>query len=129
MIRAAIHGEPLTVFGGGDFLRDYVFVDDVVDAFLMAAANPKRVNGKHFVIGTGHGTTIRAAFELVATRVEEFTGRRVTVTLANPPTPLSALEQRQFIADPSRFSAATGWRSAWSLSDGIDRTIEAALCA
>ena len=128
MIAAAVRGEPLTVYGAGDYVRDYVFVEDVVDAFLMAAIHPDRVNGRHYVIGSGRGITIREAFELVATRVEALTGRRVPVSTAEPPRPLSAIEQRHFVADPSRFSAATGWLPAWSLSDGIDRTIEAGTC-
>lgn len=125
MIRAAIDGRPLTVYGSGEYVRDYVFIDDVVDAFLMAAARPDRVNGGHFVVGSGQGVTIRQAFELVAARVELATGRPVPVTTIEPPAPLSAIERRHFVADPSRFSSATGWRPRWSLSEGIDRTIQA----
>ena len=44
------------------------------------------------------------------------------------PGALSAIEQRHFVADAARFSAATGWRPAWSLTEGIDRTIEAFRC-
>lgn len=128
MIAAAVRGETLTVYGTGDYLRDYVFVDDVVDAFLMAAACPEQVNGRHFVVGTGHGITIRAAFELVAVRVAVLTGTRVPV-IALADAPLSPLERRNFTADPSGFSAATGWRPAWTLAAGIDRTVEACLCA
>ena len=95
----------------------------------MAGAQPDQVNGRHFVLGSGRGITMRQAFELVASRVEALTGRRVPVTTAVPPAALSAIEQRHFIADSSRLSAATGWRPPWSLSDGIDRTIEAFACA
>ena len=83
------------------------------------------INGRHFVVGSGRGVTIRDAFELVAARVETLTGRRVPVVTADPPAALSDIQERNFVADPSRFSAATGWRPSWSLSDGIDRTIEA----
>jgi nucleoside-diphosphate-sugar epimerase len=128
MITTALRGEPLTVYGTGDYVRDYVFVEDVVDAFLMAAARPERVNGRHYVVGSGRGITIRDAFELVAARVGVRTGTRVPVITAEPVTALSAIEQRHFVADPSRLSAATGWRPTWSLTDGIDRTIEARPC-
>jgi UDP-glucose 4-epimerase len=129
MIKTAIDGGSLTVHGTGEYVRDYVFVEDVVDAFLMAGAQPDRVTGRHFVIGSGSGISIRDAFELIAARVGLITGRRVPVTMSDPGTTLSAIEQRHFVADPSRFSAATGWRPSWSLSDGIDRTIEAFRCA
>ena len=128
MIRAALRGQPLTVYGTGEYLRDYVFIDDVIDAFLLAAAQPGQVSGRHYVVGSGCGVTIRGAFELIAERVQRLTGRAVAVAVAAPATALSAIEQRSFIADPARFSAATGWQPAWSLSSGIDRTIEAFTC-
>ena len=129
MIGAAIAGRPLTVYDRGDQVRDYVFVDDVVDAFMAAAVNRARVNGEHFVIGSGQGTTIREAFELIAARVERSTGRAVPVTSVAPPAPTPAIERRNFIADHARFSAATGWRPNVGLAEGIDRTIEALTCA
>jgi nucleoside-diphosphate-sugar epimerase len=125
MIKAALGGEPLTVYGSGEYLRDYLFVEDVVDAFLTAADHAEQINGGHFIVGSGQGVTIRRAFELVAARVETLAGRRVPVVMADPPAPLSDIQRRDFVADPSRFSVATGWRPSWNLSDGIDRTIEA----
>jgi hypothetical protein len=50
------------------------------------------------------GISIRDAFELIAARVELITGRRVPVTTTDPGTRLSAIEQRHFVADSSRFS-------------------------
>jgi len=128
MIRAALKGERLTVYGAGDFVRDYVFIDDVVDAFLMAACCPDAVNARHFIVGSGRGITIRAAFELIAARVEALPGRHVPVVTTAPTVPLSPIERRNFIADPSAFAAATGWRAETTLADGIDRTIEEYLC-
>lgn len=129
MIRTAIAGRPLTVYGTGEYVRDYVFVEDVVDAFLMAAVHPEPVNGRHFVIASGRGISIREAFELIAARVARLTGLQVPVIAAAPATALSVIEQRHFVGDPSRFGAATGWRPSWSLTAGIDRTIEAFTCA
>ena len=125
MITRAMHGEPITVYGTGEYVRDYVFIEDVVDAFLIAAQHPHRINGSHFIVGSGQGVTIRAAFELVAERVEAATGRRVPVIAADPPEGLSDIQRRHFVADHARFSSATGWRPRWTLSRGIDRTIEA----
>ena len=128
MIRAALRGETLTVFGTGAYVRDYLFVDDAVDAFLMAGVQADRVNGRRYVVGSGRGTTIRQAFELVAERVEALTGRHVCVTDAEPDQPLSRLERRNFVANSSRFTADTGWHPYWTLPDGLDRTIETFAC-
>ncbi len=129
MIRTAVRGGTLTVFGAGRSLRDYLFVDDAADAFLMAGTRPEPINGRHYVVGSGSALSIREAFELVAARVEAATGRRVPVVTDDAIRPLSALEQRDFVADSSRLTTDTGWRARWTLAAGIDQTIEAYSCA
>lgn len=128
MVRRALAGETLTMYGSGAFVRDYVFVADVARAFLMAAAAPEAVAGRHFLIGTGCGTTIAEALALVAERVARRTGHRVPVVSIDPPSGLSPIEQRNFVADITRFRTATAWGPQVNLADGIDQTIEAA-CA
>lgn len=129
MIRTALRGDPLTVFGAGNWLRDYLFVDDAADAFLMAGRRADHVNGRHYVVGSGAGISIRHAFELVASRVEAATGRRVPVVADDSPRQAATIEQRHFVADSSRLTADTGWRPRWTLADGIDHTIKAYSCA
>ncbi|MBI4456226.1 MAG: NAD-dependent epimerase/dehydratase family protein [Acidobacteria bacterium] len=125
MVRKALAGEPLTLHGHGQYLRDYIYVDDVIQAFLAAVANIDRINGRHFVIGNGQGHTIAQAVELVAERVARRTGRVVPVKQLDPPEPLLPIDTRDFIADTSHFSQATGWKACTSLAEGIDRTIDA----
>ncbi|MFN0085046.1 MAG: NAD-dependent epimerase/dehydratase family protein [Blastocatellia bacterium] len=128
MVRRALAGEPLTIYGEGDYLRDFVYVDDVVDAFLMAGAgldaHPDRLNGRHFVVGSGRGSTIADSIRLVADRVARKTARRVPVIHVAPPKPPLPIEARDFVADPRGIAAATGWRARVSLAEGIDHTIE-----
>lgn len=127
MIRKALKGEMLTVYGKGDSLRDYIYVEDVAQAFLMAGAHAESVNSQHFVVGSGQGHTLAEAFNLVADRVALKTGQRVPVIHVEPPTPQSPIEARNFVADSRRFSQATGWRARYRLAEGIDRTAEAFL--
>lgn len=129
MIRRAVAGEPLTVYGSGAYVRDYLYVRDAALAFVAAAEAIEQLNGGHWVIGSGEGHTINDAFNEVAARAAARTGRRVAVEHVQPREPLSALETRNFIADSSRFRAATQWRARCMLPEGIDRTIEACLCA
>jgi nucleoside-diphosphate-sugar epimerase len=125
MIRRALAGEPVTVYGQGERLRDYVFVEDVARAFVFAAAAIERTNGQHFVIGSGEGHTIAEAMTLVSKRVALRAGVEVPVVYVDPPQPQSPIEARDFVADTRLFSQLTGWRSLVSLVEGIDRTIEA----
>lgn len=129
MVRRAVAGEPLTVYGSGEYLRDYLYVSDAAAAFAAAAGAIEELNGEHWVIGSGEGHTIKEAFSQIAARAAARTGKRVAVEHVEPREPLCALETRNFIADSSRFCAATRWRARCMLHEGIDRTIEACLCA
>jgi nucleoside-diphosphate-sugar epimerase len=124
MMRRAIKGEDLTIYGDGQYVRDYVYVDDVARAFVMAATHADNTNGGVFFIGSGRGQTIREAIELVGQRAAIKTGRSTTVRLVPAPAGLSVIENRSFVADTTRFSAATGWTPRVMLADGIDKTLD-----
>jgi UDP-glucose 4-epimerase len=124
MIARAIRGENLTVYGDGNFMRDYVFIDDVARAFIVAAENMEKLNGQHFVIGSGKGTTIQSAFEKVADRVSVLGDTKVAVVNVAAPSDLPRIEKRNFVADISAFTKATGWEPRVSLGQGINITAD-----
>jgi nucleoside-diphosphate-sugar epimerase len=126
MIRRARNGETLTIYGSGDYLRDYLYVEDAAWAFLAAARCSETLSGRKFVVGSGQGQSIAEALALVAERVAVRTGIRVAVRHIDPPEPLSPIELRHFIADPRVFTGATGWRPRHTLAEGINRTLEVA---
>jgi len=125
MIRRALKGEILTLYGPGEQLRDFLYVEDASLAFLAAGTSIERINGRHFVIGTGKGHTLAEAFHLVADQVAQVTGRRVEVQKIQPSAPLLPIEERNFTADSRSFSEITGWSPRTSLSEGIAKTIQA----
>jgi UDP-glucose 4-epimerase len=125
MMRKALSGEPLTIYGKGECLRDYIYIEDVVPAFLKAPIHIKNLNSKHFVIGSGTGHTIAQAINLVANRVALKTGKQIVpVKHIEPPSLQSSIEGRNFVADTRQFSLITGWYPRYSLIDGIDQTLE-----
>jgi nucleoside-diphosphate-sugar epimerase len=127
MMRRAVNWEPITIYGAGDQIRDYLYVLDAVEAFLAAALHSEYVNGKHFVIASGKGHTLAQAFELVAERTRLLTGKPVSVVHLAPPPGLSRVEDRDFIGNFARFNAATGWTPHIMLREGLDRTLKSFL--
>jgi nucleoside-diphosphate-sugar epimerase len=124
MVKRALSGKPLTIYGSGEHVRDYIYVDDVVKAFLLAAACIDKTNANHFIIGSGTGHSIAHAVNLVAQRVFEKTNIRVEVVHIDSPLHLSQIEERDFVADIGKFSAVTGWTPFYSLDEGIGRSID-----
>jgi nucleoside-diphosphate-sugar epimerase len=127
MVQKALRGETLTVYGEGEFIRDYLYVKDVARAFLAAARHIEGVVGRHWVIGSGEGHTIAAAIRQVAAQVAAHTGTQVPVVHVDPPASLSLIENRNFVADSRGFSQATGWHPKLTLSEGLEATVEAIL--
>ncbi len=124
MVRKALRGENLTVYGTGEYIRDYVYIDDVVRAFLLAGSHERVTSGKHYVIGSGSGHTIVEMVTLVAQFVADQTGKKVRVMHIPEPAGLSSIERRHFVADTSAFEKDTGWKATVDLASGISKTIE-----
>jgi UDP-glucose 4-epimerase len=128
IMRRALRGEPITLYGTGREIRDYLFVDDAVQAFLVAASQMERVDGRHFVLGSGVGHTVDEAFRLVAGCAERLTGREVRMLSVDPPQ-RSSIDRRNFVADVTQFRCATDWRPETTLINGIEVTLKTFLAA
>ena len=124
MVKRALAGEALTVYGEGNYVRDYIFIDDVVSAFLMAGAGINSADGSYYVLGSGAGHTIKEMVETVRKIANEMVGGSVEIQHVATPPDLSQIEFRHFVADTSLFQSHTGWRPTVSLEEGIGRTIE-----
>jgi nucleoside-diphosphate-sugar epimerase len=123
MIKRAIENLPLTLYGNGEYTRDYIYIQDVINAFLSAAKNIDNINGQFFYIGTGRGHTIVELFRLIVERTYLKIGSRSEIQFIDPPDNLSAIETRSFIANNSRFLDNTDWKPMTDLKHGIDSTI------
>lgn len=124
MIRRALQGETLTIYGDGRFVRDFIYIDDLVRAFLVAGAAVEKTNANYYIIGSGQGWTIAEAIQLAARQVERKTGRPVLVTHVTPPAELLPIESRDFVADTTRFTQDSGWKAMIFLEEGVNRTID-----
>jgi len=62
--RKALRGEPLAVFGDGHQIRDYVYIQDVIQAFLLAGQSQEAV-GQVFNVGGGEGVSLGRVAETV----------------------------------------------------------------
>lgn len=119
VFRRAVSGQGITIYGDGHYLRDYVFIDDVVSALILASRHPDETNGRHFYIGTGTGISLKDAFLRVAALATRITGVEVQCQHVEPPSGLSAIEFRNAVIDSTAFRAATGWRPQFDFDGGL----------
>jgi UDP-glucose 4-epimerase len=116
-IRLAIEDQEIQIFGDGSQIRDFVYVDDAVDAFLRAGADD-RVNGEVFNVG---GDEPIAHRDLAALLIEIAGSGRMR--LVEWPAEKKAIDIGSFYSDSRKFREATGWRPSIGLREGLARTI------
>lgn len=114
--RAARLGEGVTIFGDGGQTRDFVFVDDVVEALLSAAAREKGEAAEILNVCTGRETTVLD----LAARLARLTGKTMPVAHA----PARAGDIRRSSGDPARLEAILGRRPGTDLSAGLAQLVE-----
>ena len=116
-IRLAIEDATIQIYGDGAQLRDFVYVDDAVDAFLRAGAD-NACNGEAFNVG---GDLPYSHRELAAILIEEAGSGRVEHV--EWPPDRKQIDIGSFYANSSKFNQATGWTPTVPLRDGLRRTI------
>ncbi|HEY0510681.1 MAG TPA: NAD-dependent epimerase/dehydratase family protein [Thermoanaerobaculia bacterium] len=111
----ALDGRPLTLYGDGMQVRDVLYVEDLVDAFLLAERNIGSLAGQAFNMGGGPGNTV-SLLELIDL-IGALHGRRPEVFHEDWRTG----DQRYYVSDVSKFMAATGWRPRVNARQGVGK--------
>jgi nucleoside-diphosphate-sugar epimerase len=115
-IDLALKGESIRLYGDGSQLRDFVFIDDVVDALIAAASAP--VPGAAVNVGYGAGASLAEA-----ARLSIETAGSGSVEMVPWPDDAAAVETGDFYFDITRAKELLGWAPQVSLKDGLERTI------
>ncbi|HEX2685857.1 MAG TPA: NAD-dependent epimerase/dehydratase family protein, partial [Kofleriaceae bacterium] len=110
----AIQRAPITIYGDGLQVRDVLFVDDLVDAFVRAWTQIEVVRGRAFNIGGGPENTL-SLFELID-MIEQLRGRRPPIRFQ----PWREGDQRYYVSDSRAFRAATGWQPRIGPRAGVE---------
>jgi len=118
LIHLALSGDVLPIYGDGRQLRDYIYIDDVVDA-LVALGDPDTV-ATHDVynVGTSVGTSIS---DMAAAIITAAGGGRIE--FVDWPPLAEQIETGDFMADISRIRSDIGWSPRVPLEEGLRRTV------
>jgi CDP-paratose 2-epimerase len=114
----ALEGKPITIYGDGKQVRDVLFVDDLVEAFLLAQKNIASLAGQAFNMGGGPANTI-SLLELLGL-ISELRGELPDVRFDS----WRPADQQYYVSDTRKFSEATGWSQKVNVRDGVQRLCE-----
>ena len=117
MIHLALSGETLSIYGDGRQRRDYIYIDDAVEALMCMAAAPAG-NGRLFNVGSGIGTSI---VDMARSIISIAGGGRIGFVAW--PKLAGQIETGDFVADIGRIERELGWTPRVALADGLERTV------
>jgi UDP-glucose 4-epimerase len=118
-LATASAGQTITLYGGGTQLREYVYVDDLVELIVLAATQPAAI-GQVFNASGPRPTTLRQMADTVISTV----GRGSTVEARWPPVD-AAVETGDYVGDWRKADRMLGWSPTTELSAGLATTWEA----
>ena len=117
-IKQAIDGEEIQVFGDGQQVRGFNYVDDVVDALLIAGVND-RVKGDYFNLGGERAVSLEEFVKLLI----KATGRG-SYRIVPFPSDKKAIDIGSVYSSAAKFNFVTGWRAHVAIEEGLARTVE-----
>lgn len=115
-VRQAMEGKTITVFGDGSQERDYLYADDIVDAFLELTQHGK--SGEVYNIGTHERVTFGQMVDAVIAEVGSGTKECIPW-----PENYEKNETGNYVADTAKIQAITPWKPSISLEEGIKRMV------
>ena len=117
-IRNLLENKPITIFGDGGQLRDYNYIDDVVDAFLLVAGSDVW-NGSIFNLGNSNPISLETTAKIM---IEENNAGSYVFTPF--PEDLKKIDIGDFYSDFSKIKTNLGWNPEVSIDAGFRETIE-----
>jgi UDP-glucose 4-epimerase len=117
-IHEAMHDRPLPIYGNGAQLRDYIHIDDVVDAMLTAGVAPD-ADGRIFNVGSGRGVSFLEMAECIIRAAG-----RGRIQHVDWPADAALVETGDFVADTSLIAECLGWKARIPFESGIEDVID-----
>jgi len=117
-VRLALEGRPIPIFGTGKILRDFLYVDDCVEALVAAAISPAAV-GEILNVGHDRPSTFLEVAEILREIVPD---TRIEFTEFSPER--KAQEPGDFVSDITKIRRLLGWEPKTNLREGLARTVD-----
>lgn len=117
-IRQALNGETLEIYGDGKQTRDFIYIDDLIEAVILAATKP-HIGGETFQIATNRETTLDEMVELLLTAFDEAGIARPKIIKGAP----RLGDVKRNFSDTTKARAVLGWSVRVELASGLATTL------
>lgn len=110
---SALEEKPIVIYGNGKQVRDILYVEDLVDAFIAAGKNMDKLSGEVFNIGGGPENTV-SLLEILDI-IKQNTGKKLDISFEN----WRMGDQYYYVSNTSKFQNATGWSPKYNVEKGV----------
>lgn len=120
-VMRVLTGKPVRLIGNPENVRDYIYIDDVVDAILLPLLQNKYEVFGCYNIGTGVGTSVIGVIEII----EKILNRKIDLVFDE--SEFAQFLPAEFVLDTKKILTEFGWQSRISLEEGIQRMLNSSL--
>ncbi len=118
-IKRALAGQPLEIYGDGTQTRDFIYIDDLIDALILAATK-NGIGGETFQIATSRETTLDELTTILLDVLERSGVRRPQVKKTEP----RLGDVKRNFSDTTKARRMLGWKCRWDLEKGLEKTVD-----
>jgi CDP-paratose 2-epimerase len=116
---AAVKGSPITIYGNGKQVRDLLYIDDLVEAMLLAHAKIEKTQGQVYNIGGGSENSVSIWLE-IEPALRELLGREIPVSFAG----WRPGDQPIYVSNVTKAFEDFGWRPKTTVNEGMRRLFD-----
>lgn len=114
---SALEDQPITIYGNGKQVRDILYVEDLVDAFVLAKKNIDKLAGEVFNIGGGPANTV-SLLEILDI-IKQKADKDMDVSFEDWRTG----DQFYYVSNTTKFQEATGWEPKFTVEEGVENLL------
>ena len=127
IIQGAIKENVIKLYGGGRYIRDFIYLDDVIEGIIKACQHNSKLNDNYYSLCSGKGYSIYDFALIVKKYLKNKKSYKVKILKTKWPNHVKKIDKRSFIGSNKKFFNITGFRAEITLSRGIEKIFDGLL--
>ena len=123
IINKAYEDKIIYLYGSGNNIRDFIYIEDVIDGILSALINCDKLCKDYYYLTSGVGYSFNKFARSVCFELLKNFGYSVQIKYVKWPKEINLIDKRSFIGNPTSFKKITGWKPKYSLRNAINHYV------
>ena len=124
IIKASYEKKIINIFGDGKFVRDFIYIDDVISAIILACKYRNKLINKFYYICSGKGYSFNKFSKILQKNLKNKYDINLKINYTKWPYKTPRINKRSFVGNPKEFKKITGFNSKVNLENGINKILK-----